>query len=111
MSFFPIPADKFGTKQKKVQLTNENKKVKREAKRSRSHTINSVKKNRQKIDQQAAIRIKNIRDIIDINSIQYVRNTGLIAALCVQNGIFDDARIARIFIENYKEKIFITGYY
>src|SRR5688500_7880530 len=109
MSWFPIKADKFGTKEKKkVQLTNENKKARRESRQSRSHTINSVKKNRQKIDQQAATRIKNVKDLMQKHSINYVRNIGLVAAICVQEKLFEDAYTARMFIMNFKEKIF-TG--
>jgi hypothetical protein len=107
MSFFPIPADKWGTKQKKVELTHEVKKIRREARKSRSHTIKSVKRNSQKMDQQANIRIKDIRDIIlKYPDVVWEYNVNLLAAKCVQDRIFENSYAAKIFIMSFKEKIF-----
>ncbi|HVP82595.1 MAG TPA: hypothetical protein VMS35_06105, partial [Nitrososphaeraceae archaeon] len=62
MSFFPIPKEKFGTaKKEKIQLTNEVKKARKDnsgGNSKRAHTIQVVKRNRQVLDQQAAIKIK-----------------------------------------------------
>jgi hypothetical protein len=109
MSFFPIPADKWGTKEKKkVQLTNETKKIIREARQSRSHTIKSVKKNSKKMDEQANIRINDIKNIINKYQDTYwwINNINLLAAKCVQERIFENSYSAKIFIVSFKEKIF-----
>lgn len=106
MSFL-IPADRGGTKKEKVQLTPEVKKIIKESKRQhRAPTIKDVRKNRQKIDVQAEIKIKKIKDLMEKYSVNYVRNIGLIAEFCVEDGIFDNFDIAKMFITSFKDRIF-----
>lgn len=110
MSFFPIPSNKYGTKEnnnKTVPLTNEVKKQHRERKRSRSHTINSVKKNSQKMEQLAQVKIYKIIIIQKAYNIFDMKDISLLAAKCVQEKLFDNATMAKNFIIVFKEKIFI----
>lgn len=115
MTWFPnIPVSKYGTKHKeKIQLTNENKKAKRESSKSfRTHTIKKVKKNSVKMSEIAKRKITDVKNLIfrfgtfDTNYINNGNGINLIAALAVQHEIFDNTTIAKIFIINYKEKIF-----
>lgn len=105
MSWFPnIPVSKFGTKEKKEKLTNENKKAIKDKKR-RGHTIKYVKKQRQKMDLITEIKINNIKNIK--SKFGYGGdNINILSAKCVHEGIFENAVFARIFIKSFKEKIF-----
>ena len=104
MSFFPIPADKFGTKQKKTPLTKENQQAKRSATR-KAHTIKDVRKQRQKTDQMAANRILNLKNIIAKHDIKENEITRL-AALATIEEIFFTSWDAKCFIISHKSYLY-----
>jgi hypothetical protein len=108
MSFFPIPADKFGTKhKKKTPLTKENQQARKKAKTRRAHTIKDVRKQRQITDQYAANRITNIKFLTakyDIKRDQLKR----LAALATSEGIFDNAHEAYWFVNCFQDSIFLS---
>lgn len=110
MSFFPIPKEKFGTaKKEKIQLTNEVKKARKDnsgGNGKRAHTIQVVKRNRQVLDQQAAIKIKDIQNIMEKHFIFSENEINRIAALCTKDNLFDSAFQARMFIVAFRDKIF-----
>lgn len=106
MSFFPIPADKFGTKHKnEISLTNENKRARRERKH-RAPTIKTVKKQRQIMDQIASQKIKDIQNVLKTFP---TISIDFLAAKCTQEKIFDNAILAKMFIESFKERIFLKS--
>lgn len=108
MAWLPIPISKFGSKENntKQKLTPEVRKQIRENKR-RAHTIKDVRKNRQKTDLLSQKKINDIKDLMEKYSVNYVRNISLIADFAVEDGLFNDKDIARMFIISFKEKIFV----
>ena len=110
MSFFPIPKEKFGTaKKEKISLTNEVKKARKDnsgGKSKRAHTIQSVKRNRQVLDQQASIKIKDIQNIMEKHFIFSENEINRVAALCTKDNLFDSTFQARMFIIAFRDKIF-----
>ena len=110
MSFFPIPYEKFGVgKKEKVVLTNESKKARKQnssGNSKRAHTIKSVKRNRQVLDQQAAIKVKDVQNIMEKHFIFSEKDIRRLAALCTKDRLFDSAFQARMFITAFQDKIF-----
>ncbi|HVP82068.1 MAG TPA: hypothetical protein VMS35_03420 [Nitrososphaeraceae archaeon] len=110
MSWFPnIPNSVYGSKKEKVSLTNESKKARKDnsgGNGKRAHTIQVVKRNRQVLDQQAAIKIKDIQNIMEKHFIFSENEINRIAALCTKDNLFDSAFQARMFIIVFRDKIF-----
>lgn len=105
LSFFPIPASKFGTKENKPKLTPEVRKQIRESKH-RAHTIKDVRKSRQKTDQLSEIKIRKVKEIMEKYSVNYIKNIHLISEFAVEDGVFQNVDVAKLFITSFKEKIF-----
>ena len=107
MSFFPIPADKFGTKTKKTKLTKEIKHSQK-SKTRKAHTIKDVRDKRKKTDQYAANRILNLENLIkkyDLN-VESMIGISRLAALATLDDIFDNAFEAKCFILSHKNYLY-----